>query len=305
MQKPQPITIAIEPEVIQKIHQAYRYTLCSDWGEVNLIDQDQHNSRLAQMLSRLLLQKYLIKEKIPFTVRQNNNPSLSFQNKLLIGGRPVNFFLNVERGEPEAVQSPRLFLTKNQVESLKEQDDLNIFGTFLRKYMGAPVEVPGFYYFFPAILAHKAESNSPGCLISSSQKHSVWAFTSDREGLASSNEISLTPGKTTQVSLNAGFIRFLYLQEKPAVEISVSYPGQTYFNIQPADWTAILFDPSYLILTGYRSSLDLKISAQQKLSIDTQSRIRYFKTQKLEINPSSLRSLTGLFDYAKLLDKGE
>ena len=305
MQKPQPITIAIEPEVIQKIHQAYRYSLCSDWGEVNLFDQDQHNSRLAQMISRLLLQKYLIREKIPFTVRQIYNQNPSFQNQLLIGGRPVNFFLNVERGEPEAAQPPRFFLTKNQVESLKEQDDLNIFGTFLRKKMDDSVEVPGFYYFLPAILAHKSEANSPECLISSSQKHTVSIFTSDREGLASSNEVSLIPGKPTRVSLNDSMIRFLYLQQKPAGEISVSYPGQSFFNIQPADWTAILFDPHFLMLIGYRSSLDLKISARQKLSIDTQSRIRYFKTQKLDISPSTLRSLTGLFDYAKLLDKGE
>jgi|GEM_PF-3856677 len=305
MKDPQPITIAIEPEAIQKIHRAYRYSLCSEKWDLNQRDQEQHNARLAQMFSRLLLQKYLIREKIPFTIRQTNDPKLSIQNTLLIGGRPVDFFLDFARGEPKAGQLPKPFLTKNQVECLKERDDINIFGTFFRKIEVNPNETLGFYYFFPPILAQSAKSNSPVCLISSSQKLSAWSFTSDGAGRVSSIELLLIPGRLTPVSLNGGEIRFLYLHEKPASEISVSYPGRAYLNIQPADWTPIGFDPSYLILTGYRSSLDLRISAHHKLSIDTQSRIRYFKTQKLDISPSSLRSLTGLFDYAKLLDKGE
>lgn len=305
MQESQPITIAIEPEVIQKIHQAYRFLLCSEKGELNLIDQDQHNVQLAQMLSRLLLQKYLIKEKIPFTIRQDNDSISSFQNKLMIGGRPVSFFLNFERAEPEAGLSLRPFLTKNQVESLKEQDDINIFGTFLRKNEGNPREDLGFYYFLPPIMAQNTNTNSPECLISSSRKHSIWAFTSDQKGRASSVYLSLNPDKPTPFSLKAVLIRFLYLQEKPTAEISVSYPGRSYFNIQPADWASILFNPSHLIFTGYRSSLDLRINAHKKLSIDTQVRIRYFKTQKLYINPAYLRSLAGLFEYSKLLDKGE
>lgn len=304
MNNPEPILIKIDPEIINKLHQAYRYALCSENSSPILFDREIHNVQLSQMLSRLMTQKYLIKEKIPFTLRTNSNPNSEVINHIWIGGRPVRFILGYARGEPSMDSSPKLFLTRQQIEALEERDDINIFGVFFRNEGESPRKFFGAYYAFPAGLSDVQTAESSIFLISSSIVQNIMINILDKNGTPTEMEINLIPDTPKPVALDPSRIKFLFSSESPLSDISISIPGISYLKIKPSDWTPIGFDPQYLMLIGYRSSLDLRIINHRNLSIDTQYRIRYFKTQKVEIDRRALRGLSGLFDYAKLFDQG-
>lgn len=291
------IELPISTEEIRSIHNAYRYHLAG--LPLSALDPsaDAHNNKLAQLLTRFIFQRYLRESQIPYSTQQQVCSSDPVGN-LIIGGRIVRFFI---RFVTEIDSASELTLTKHQVDHLTEADDINIFADLIRR-RHTDRSKPGAYYFLPPLPEDHRSKGKDRFIQTDGHLIKLCGLGTDLTPF----EVDLQPtaAGTLLIPSELSKLVFLFCSTRPVRNVRVSTPPSSYFQISPADWSMIGITADQVALAGWLPSFHIKRLIQDRLSIDTEFRIRYFKTERCSISRAELHPLPRLLALAKQLDKG-
>lgn len=291
------IQLPITAEDVRSIHNAYRYHLAGLPLSALSASVGKHNNDLAQMLARYIFQKHLRLSQVPFSTRQTI-ATTDPVGRLMIGGRKVRFYIHFS---PDNEKISEITLTKFQVDQLTDADDINIFAELIHPRKNLTAET-GAYYFLPPLPADERSNVSPRYIQTEEKKVKLFGVDQYHAPI----DVDLKPPVTDPIPVPSGLSRltFLFCPTRPEKIVRISAPPSSYVLISPTDWSMLGINANSLLLTGWQSSFQLKRMIHDRLSIDTEFRIRYFKTEKCSLSLAELRTLPRLLALAKQLDKG-
>jgi len=292
------IEIPVSMDDIRSIHNAYRYHLASLPSSTLRVSTDTHNNKLTHMLARYLLQKFLRHTQTPFSTLQSQGPRSDPAGKLILGGRSVRFFIRFTKEHDHRIEPS---LTKHQVEQLTDADDINIFASFIRTSQRGTEHI-GAYHFLPPLL-EADRSDEPRFFIQTAGAP-IELFGTDQAQTPIEHAIKKTGPDPFPIPTLFSRLAYLYTPNRPKSIVRLSAPPSTYIQISMEDWQMIGITAGTFVLSGWLPSFQLKRMISDRLSIDTEFRIRYFKTEKCVFSPAELRPLPRLFALAQQLDKG-
>lgn len=292
--------IPISEADVRSIHSAYRYHLAGLTPSSLHISADAHNNKLSHMLARFVFQKYMRHNQIPHTTFQREDTQAEPAGRLVIGGRSVRFFIRFNASNDQILEP---MLTKQQFDQLPDADDINIFATFIRpKHIS--LDHSGAYYFLPPIPElHQATDNN--LFLQANSATQLWIYGTDAAGVTTKTRIILANDQPIQIPSEIRRASFLFNASRFKHQLQLSCPPTTYIQLAVSDWTWLGINAETLIISAWLSSMQLKRRINDRLSIDTAYRIRYFKTEKLALDSTELRPLPRLLELAKQLDKGK
>lgn len=300
---PPKISIPISQQLTDRIQTAYRFSLALNASARRARDGDYHEQRLATSLAKLATQQYLIQEQIPFS--NQTTSAIDFDTtELRIGGRRIRFLLSFTKNTGSNISpTPRFSLRKSQYERLESNDDLIIFTEIIRPPQNK-IASSGYFYFLPNTIHRGDRSELPYCFVTLHTKTTISVYGLDSSGQTINIPISPSPMAPCPIPKNIDQISYLYTTD-PALSVDISYPGEFFINVRPADWLRFGISAEKLVLHGYLPAIELKRRINKLLFVDTPFRIRYFKDEKLSIDPAETRDLSRLFKFAKIIDRGK
>lgn len=294
----QNIIIPITPQLIQRIHAAYRFSLVRSPLARRERDTAFHEQQIALSLAKLALRQYLNQNNIPYT--DISGSGIGFEaTDISLGNRRIKFLLSFSK---TSATKPQFSLIKSQFERLENTEDLIVLAEFTRPKLDPTHS--GYYYFLPTFEHYQIEAKAALSIITPHESGPLTVFGLDRTGETINVEIPANTNIPTSTGKDVGQISFLYTT-KPNFSVDISFPEQTYYSVQPADWIRFGLFVTKLELYGYLPAIELKRRVNKRLFVDTPYRIRYFKDEKIIIDPADSRDLSKLFKVAKFLDRGK